>query len=436
MANEVEVKPFIRRYNATSGVWEYVYPKTFASLVTYDGTTQTIKDVVDSKASSSDIKNSTIIIQKNGVQVDTFTLNAASNKTINILDVASANVLDDHLNASNPHNITPSLIGALATSARGAANGVASLDSNKKILLSELPDIVLGQVMYGGTIAGTTATITLALKNKLGITSNTITIVNSENDTSTAYGYKTLEGVYFISTSSTTLWTGLTVVTGDWVISTGNSWTKIDNTDAVTSVNNQIGAVNLTAEDIMYNTSDTVFEAIESLGSGKQDKVTVSGSSATKPVYVSSNGVFSVGNTYAGGTKVTLNGTDKASSDISIWAPTAKGTSNQYLKMNSAGTALEWASLPAFTDTWRAILVNGTQVLNNTISGGNINFKSGTNVSLAWSALDNSITFSSTAYTAGAGLTLDGSAFKLAIAMGTTAPANPANGCIWFDTSN
>jgi hypothetical protein len=49
------------------------------------------------------------------------------------------------------------------------------------------------------------------------------------------------------------------VQTGDWVISDGNTWGKIDNTDAVKSVNGQTGVVNLGYEDLgdMPEATDT-----------------------------------------------------------------------------------------------------------------------------------------------------------------------------------
>ena len=57
-----------------------------------------------------------------------------------------------------------------------------------------------------------------------------------------------MEGVYFICQTSGTF-AGISFETGDWIISTGTKWEKIDNTDAVKSVNGQTGAVNITRVD-------------------------------------------------------------------------------------------------------------------------------------------------------------------------------------------
>ena len=73
-----------------------------------------------------------------------------------------------------------------------------------------------------------------------------------------------------------------------------------------------------------------------------QTKVSTMGST-TKPVYVSASGTFSECDTYAGGTAVTLNGTNKSSSTASFYAPTSVGTSGEYLVSNGSG-APSWQS--------------------------------------------------------------------------------------------
>ena len=140
--------------------------------------------------------------------------------------------------------ITPATLG------KGKASGVASLDANSKIITSQLPDYLLGQVMYGGN-ASTVATTTIvspsdSLKTKKNITTTSISIVNSATSTAAnTYGYKDMEGIYFICQASGTF-AEIGFETGDWIISTGAKWEKIDNTDAVKSVNGQTGTVNIT----------------------------------------------------------------------------------------------------------------------------------------------------------------------------------------------
>lgn len=140
--------------------------------------------------------------------------------------------------------ITPATLG------KGQAGGVASLDSNSKIITSQLPDYLLGQVMYGGNASTVATTTTISpsdsLKTKKNITATSISIVNSATNTAAnTYGWQNMEGVYFICQTSGTF-AGISFETGDWIISTGTKWEKIDNTDAVKSVNGQTGAVNIT----------------------------------------------------------------------------------------------------------------------------------------------------------------------------------------------
>lgn len=69
---------------------------------------------------------------------------------------------------------------------------------------------------------------------------------------------------------------------------------------------------------------ELTFADINSFNS-KQDTILKTGSS-TKPVYFSRDGVVAEADTYAGGTKVTLNGNDKGSNSASFYAPTLYGT--------------------------------------------------------------------------------------------------------------
>ena len=101
-------------------------------------------------------------------------------------------------------------------------------------------------------------------KTKLGTTSNTIVLTN---DTTAVTGYAANEGIFYICGTGNTHTTnlGVELAVGDWLISTGASWKKVDNTDAVTSVNTKIGAVVLYGTDIAMSSTDstTVKDAIK-----------------------------------------------------------------------------------------------------------------------------------------------------------------------------
>jgi hypothetical protein len=100
----------------------------------------------------------------------------------------------------------------------GVPNGVASLDSGGKVPLSQIPDSIIGQVQYMGTWNAFTNTPTL---NPL---------VPEER------------GHYYV-VSAAGVFGGVDYQIGDWIISNGVIWEKVDNTDAVTSVFGRIGAI-------------------------------------------------------------------------------------------------------------------------------------------------------------------------------------------------
>lgn len=106
----------------------------------------------------------------------------------------------------------------------GTANTVATLDSNGKIPISQIPDAVLGQVKYIATWNASTNTPTLpaptGVKGDYYVVSVAGTVSGAQYDGG-----------------------GLSFEVGDWVISNGTLWQKVDNTDAVVSVFGRIGAI-------------------------------------------------------------------------------------------------------------------------------------------------------------------------------------------------
>lgn len=196
--------------------------------------------------------------------------------------------------------VTPSTLG------KGKASGVASLDANGKIVLSQIPDAVYGNVLYGGNFVYSTESQSHAvypsssLKARLGITSGIIDL--SENATGSqggsipTYGYEELEGVYFIcqiqGTDVTSFaFAGEEFEIGDWVISTGEGWQKVDNTDAVKSVNGQIGVVNITKVDSATN-ADTATNAINAKYADEAQAVSNQFSFGAFPINTSTDNTF------------------------------------------------------------------------------------------------------------------------------------------------
>lgn len=66
--------------------------------------------------------------------------------------------------------------------------------------------------------------------------------------------------------------------------------------------------------------------------------------SSTKPVYIASTGRATAGSNYAGGTKVTLNGTEKGATTATFYAPTTPGSSGQVLTSKAANADPTWVN--------------------------------------------------------------------------------------------
>jgi len=113
-------------------------------------------------------------------------------------------------------------------------NGYAGLDAAGKIKTAALPDYLLSKMLFGGTInqAGL-ATLSAAFKAKYNVSTTTLQM--------TSTNYAAYEGVFFIA-QDTAVFTNVNIIgvanvsTGDWIMSIGTAWQKVDNTDAVVSV--------------------------------------------------------------------------------------------------------------------------------------------------------------------------------------------------------
>ena len=134
---------------------------------------------------------------------------------------------------------------------------------------------------------------------------------------------------------------------------TVSGWGFTKNVGTVTSVRVQTGtglsSSTSTAQTSTLNTTISIADGYKLLNTNeyntlnnKQDKISSLGTT-TKPVYFSSNGVVSACLNYAGGTKVTLNGTEHKGTVATMYAPTTAGKSGYSLKSNGSG-APRWAN--------------------------------------------------------------------------------------------
>lgn len=128
--------------------------------------------------------------------------------------------------------------GKISSTEKGAVNGVATLDGAGKLTASQLPASAVGGLIYQGVwdASVNSPAIPAAITGNKGhyykVSVNGSTVVDTINE-----------------------WK-----IGDWIVSNGTTWDKIDNTDQVSSVAGRTGAVVLTATDVglanVNNTTD------------------------------------------------------------------------------------------------------------------------------------------------------------------------------------
>jgi hypothetical protein len=247
-------------------------------------------------------------------------------------------------------------IPSTAITDKGLANGVASLDGAGTVPTSQLPAAVLGAVSYQGTWNATT---------------NTPTLTSSVG----TKGY-----YYVVSTAGTTNLNGVTDwQIGDWAIYNGTAWEKIDNTDAVSSVNGFTGAVVLSASDVgaYPNTNPNGYTSntgtVTSVGgTGTVNGITLTGT-------VTTSGSLTLGGTLSGvdlATQVTgtlpiaNGGTGATTRQDAMDALAGATTAGQYLRGDGTDvvmSAIQAADVPTLNQntTGTAANVTGTVAVAN-----------------------------------------------------------------------
>jgi hypothetical protein len=182
------------------------------------------------------------VANKENTTIDT---SATKYPTVNLLKSG----LDGKANTSHSHaqadvtGLVTALSNKVESSLLGAANGVATLGADSKVPASQLPASVTGAMNYQGSWNAST---------------NTPTIPTAGSTNKGHY--------YVVSTNGSTNVSGITDwKLGDWIVSNGTAWEKIDNTDSVTSVASKTGAVTLVTSDIT---------GLDTALSGKQATIT------------------------------------------------------------------------------------------------------------------------------------------------------------------
>ena len=217
--------------------------------------------------------------------------------TVTTVSVSSANGFGGSV--ANP-TTTPAI--SITTSVSGLmyGNGSAAAAATDSQVTSYL---ITGVSVSGGSISGTDTMLQAfgKLQNQInGLIGGTIyqgTWNATTNTPALSTGVGTNGYYYIVATPGATNLDGITDwKLGDWVIFAGSAWQKVDNTDAVISVNGLIGAVALT---------------------GTASRITVSGAN-----------VFDISAAYVGQTSITTLGTISTGSWNATAIPVNKGGTN------------------------------------------------------------------------------------------------------------
>lgn len=266
----------------------------------------------------SNIATNTSGIATNVTNIATNASNISSNDTdiSNLQGDVSTNTGNISTNAtnisSNDTDISNLQSDKQNTSEKNQANGYAPLDSGAKIPIANLPDSVVGQVEYQGTW-------------------NASTNIPSLPSASTSKGH-----YYVVATAGT--YQTISYAIGDWVISNGTAWEKVDNTDAVTTVFGRLGAIVANESDYsgfypllsdLSTTNSNVSNNASNITTNATDITTNASNIATNTSNISSNDTDIATNA----SNISTNTSNISSNDTDI----ATNTSN--IATNTSGVA-------------------------------------------------------------------------------------------------
>jgi hypothetical protein len=247
----------------------------------------------------------TVPVDNGGTGAATLTGYVKGNGTANMTAAATIPSTDitglGTMAAQNSNNISvtggsisgTTVSGYIPTTEKAAALGVATLDAGGTVPLSQIPASIQGGVSYQGTWNAST---------------NTPTLTN---------GVGTKGYYYVVSVAGNTNLDGITSWNvGDWAIFNGTVWQKVDNTDAVTSVNGYTGTVVLTNTDI---------SGFGSMSTQNANAVAITGGT--------------INGTTIGATTATTGAFTTATASTSVTTPIVQATNSGGLALrNSAGT--------------------------------------------------------------------------------------------------
>ena len=226
---------------------------------------------------------------------------------------------------------TTAAAGLMSATDKAKLDGIAENANNYTYTLPNATSSVLGGVKVGSNIT---------------VSSGTISLTKANVTAALGYTPPTTDTTYVAATTSVAgLMSAADKAKLDGIADNANNYTySLPTASSSTLGGVKIGTGIAIASGVISNSG------VRSISTGSTNgtiSVNTNGTSAEVAVKGLGSLAYS-SDTYAGGTAVTLNGSSKAKSTASFYAPTSAGTSGQFLKSNGSGAP-----------TWGTVAVSG-----------------------------------------------------------------------------
>ena len=261
-------------------------------------------------------------------------------------------------NTFNNKQVAGNYITSLTGEATGTGPGATAVTLSNSAVTGK---VLTGVNITGGTVVATDTMLTAfgKLQNQINaLVGSTIYqgVWNASTNTPTLTSSVGTKGYYYIvNVAGNTNLNGITDwQVGDWAIYDGTAWQKVDNTDAVTSVNGFTGAVSLTTDNIAQGTTNFYFS--NALARGAVSLTTTGSSGAA--TYNNTTGVFNIPN---------------YGTALANYLPLTGGTLTGGLVINPANTAIIGLDVASNTVTLRSDSTNPfARQLTTTMNSGTL----------------------------------------------------------------